>query len=34
MNCLKIDNGDEKEDEEVEEKADEDDEITNGNRRI
>ena len=35
MYCLKIDNGDEKEEEEVEEKAqDEEDEITKGNRRI
>jgi hypothetical protein len=34
MNCLEIDNGDEKEDEEVEEKAEEENEITKGNRRI
>jgi len=34
MNCLKIDNGDEKEEEEVEEKAEEENEITKGNRRI
>ena len=32
INCLKIDNGDEKEEEEVEEKAEEDDEITKGNK--
>jgi len=34
MNCLKIDNGDEKEEEEVEEKAEEENEITKGNRGI